>query len=36
MDSNKQRIAAVAREKHENEDKVIKLSQELDKKVRHS
>lgn len=34
MDSNKQRIAAVAREKHENEDKVIKLSQELDKKTK--
>ena len=34
MESSQQRIAAVSREKRENEGKVIKLSQELEKKVR--
>ncbi|ELT99338.1 hypothetical protein CAPTEDRAFT_226236 [Capitella teleta] len=32
LDSFKQRITAVTREKYENEEKVIKLSEELDKK----
>jgi centlein len=34
LESTRQRIAAVTREKYENEEKVVKLSEELDKKVK--
>ncbi len=33
MESFRQRLNAVTREKYENEEKVIKLSEELEKKV---
>lgn len=35
VDSFKVRLAAVTREKYDNEEKVLKLSDEIEKKVRH-